>query len=469
MLKFGNREFNNLQEQVLVNANSIEEIKQSLGTALPNPIAGPQGPQGPKGPKGDTGTHSKWTIGTNLPASANLGDMHLLWNGDVYQYTVNGWVLELNIRGSQGTEGPRGFTGPKGDRGERGEPGAQGEAAPIFKVLDVLPSRFDLPDPETVESNAAYIIDNQIHGIVGNEWVNLGPTLAVVNAAGVVSESVNLVDAETVQEAINQLSDASYITVNPYNEDYSSDVANHLYETTMTAEEALSRANQAKNEMPKTLTINGDRLYVGGYVNIDYTAQELSLFDALKVIFTASKQLETGIILHPGVYFFRKTGFKDINGVVDHIVFELAYNSAAHNTSDRDVSVFIESYRSRGTTLGYRISPSDYSVVHKTGNESISGTKTFTNMQVSSSTGSLKGTITTDDNYVYLGKAGSEPYEKVSVDPWGNFTANSVYAEYITGQYFADDDCEITISEVYNAVQQIGDINEVLNRLNGEV
>lgn len=469
MLKFGNREFNNLQEQVLVNANSIEEIKQSLGTALPNPIAGPQGPQGPKGLKGDTGTHSQWTIGTNLPASANLGDMHLLWNGDVYQYTVNGWVLELNIRGSQGVEGPRGFTGPKGDRGERGEPGVQGEAAPIFKVLDVLPAVIDLPDPETVATNAAYIINNQIYGVVGNEWVNLGPTLAVINAAGVVSEGANLVDAETVQEAINQLSDASYITVSPYNEDYSSDVANHLYETTMTAEDALSRANQVRNEMPKTLTINGDRLYVGSYVNIDYTAQALSAFDTLKVIFTASKQLETGIFLHPGVYFFRKTGIRDINGVVDHVVFELAYNSAAHNTSDRDVSVFIESYRSRGTTLGYRISPSDYSVVHKTGNESISGTKTFTNLQVSSSTGSLKGTITTDDNYVYLGKADSEPYEKVSVDAWGNLTANSVYAEYITGQYFADDDFEITISEVYNAVQQIGDINEVLNRLNGEV
>ena len=210
-----NKQFNNLQEQVLVNANSIEEIKQSLGTALPNPIAGPQGPQGPKGPKGDTGTHSQWTIGTNLPASANLGDMHLLWNGDVYQYTVNGWVLELNIRGSQGVEGPRGFTGPKGDRGERGEPGVQGEAAPIFKVLDVLPAVSDLPDPETVATNAAYIINNQIYGVVGNEWVNLGPTLAVVNAAGVVSEGANLVDAETVQEAINQLSNASYITVEP--------------------------------------------------------------------------------------------------------------------------------------------------------------------------------------------------------------------------------------------------------------
>ena len=58
MLKFGNREFNNLQEQVLVNANGIEEIKQSLGTALPNPIAGPQGPRGEIGPQGVAGTHA---------------------------------------------------------------------------------------------------------------------------------------------------------------------------------------------------------------------------------------------------------------------------------------------------------------------------------------------------------------------------------------------------------------------------
>ena len=55
MLNFGNKEFRNLQEQVLYNANSIEEIKQGLGDALPNPIPGPEGPQGSEGPQGECG------------------------------------------------------------------------------------------------------------------------------------------------------------------------------------------------------------------------------------------------------------------------------------------------------------------------------------------------------------------------------------------------------------------------------
>lgn len=237
----------------------------------------------------------------------------------------------------------------------------------------------------------------------------------------------------------------------------------------MTAEEALSKARQVGYEMPKTLIINGDRLYVGSYVNIGHPAQELSMFDTLKVIFTATKQLISGIVLHPGVYFFRKTGIKDINGVVDHVVFELAYNSAAHNTSDRDISVFIESYRNRGTTLGYRVSPSDNSVVHKTGNESISGTKKFTDLQVNSVEGGMTAAITTDDNYVYLGKADSEQHEKLAVDMWGNVVSNTMYAEYITAQYFADDNYELSITEIYDAIQQIGNISEVLDRINGEV
>ena len=131
MLNFGNKQFNNLQEQVLVNANEIESIKQSLGGALPEPIPGPQGPIGPEGPQGKSGTNVKWTIGTDLPASANPGDIHLLWNGDVYQYSATkGWVLEANIRGSQGVEGPRGFTGPQGERGPAGQDGATGAQGP---------------------------------------------------------------------------------------------------------------------------------------------------------------------------------------------------------------------------------------------------------------------------------------------------------------------------------------------------
>lgn len=45
----------NIQEQVEKNQEDIKRILQALGSALPDPIPGPQGEQGPKGDTGDTG------------------------------------------------------------------------------------------------------------------------------------------------------------------------------------------------------------------------------------------------------------------------------------------------------------------------------------------------------------------------------------------------------------------------------
>lgn len=63
MITIDGKEFRNLQEQVGKNKADIDEIKQSLGSALPDPIPGPQGepgasiigPQGPRGEKGERG------------------------------------------------------------------------------------------------------------------------------------------------------------------------------------------------------------------------------------------------------------------------------------------------------------------------------------------------------------------------------------------------------------------------------
>lgn len=55
MITVNDKELRNLQEQVGKNKDDIEEIKQSLGSALPDPIPGPQGEQGPQGEKGDKG------------------------------------------------------------------------------------------------------------------------------------------------------------------------------------------------------------------------------------------------------------------------------------------------------------------------------------------------------------------------------------------------------------------------------
>lgn len=205
MLKFGNREFNNLQEQVLENANDILEIKQSLGTALPNPIAGPTGPQGPVGATGPQGTRgSLWTVGTELPASANNGDIHLKFNGEVYIYN-NGWILSTSILGPQGVQGPVGATGATGATGPVGPTGPQGTPAPIYSVQGILADVSQLPSPDTVPTNYAYIIDNDVYGIVGGEWEEIISLVTYANANQVTFAPTEDITSNNVQSAIEEV------------------------------------------------------------------------------------------------------------------------------------------------------------------------------------------------------------------------------------------------------------------------
>lgn len=214
MLKFGNKEFNNLQEQVLENANDILEIKQSLGTALPNPIIGPQGPVGPQGPQGVPGQNVNFTIGTDLPASANNGDLHLKFNGELYQYVNNTWVLQTSLKGPQGVQGPRGLKGEQGPKGEQGIQGEQGKASTVYQVVGRVDSISQLPAPSTVATNSAYIVGTEIpytlYIIVGTSdsnavWESMGTfSINQINVDDALSTtSINPVQNQVITNKIN--------------------------------------------------------------------------------------------------------------------------------------------------------------------------------------------------------------------------------------------------------------------------
>lgn len=432
MLKFGNKEFNNLQEQVLENANDILEIKQGLGTALPNPIAGPAGPIGPQGVQGVQGIRgSAWTVGTDLPASANLGDIHLLWNGDVYQYTTSGWVLRTNIRGSQGVEGKRGFTGPQGDRGPQGPQGPQGLAGPIYKIVGQLDSIEELPDPATIATNDAYIVGNDIYGIINDEWVNLGPKLVISDAASIVSTSAGLLTASNVQDAITQLSDADNISLGLDN--LGDSVYDGISNLNSQITEVRGTAATALQGNPKVLELNGDNLTLSSFTNIGISTAGLAGYDILKITLTAEKEIATGIYLHKGVYFFRKTGYRtlDDNSTIDHVVFELAYNASTHNFSGRDVSVYIESYRDNGIILGTKVTPDNNDLVHRSGNESITGRKTFSDFKIQSNDyDNIASIYTTSDSIVI--KSDDEYSHQITFKPaTGDLITNTIYAPII--------------------------------------
>lgn len=384
MLNFGNKQFNNLQEQVLVNTNEIESIKQSLGGALPEPIPGPQGPVGPEGPQGKAGTNVKWTIGTTLVDDPNIGDIHLLWNGDVYEFTETGWVLQLNIRGSQGVEGPRGFTGPQGERGPQGLQGRDGKAGPIYKVVKELDETSELPDPETVDPNTAYIINDvslgykYVYGIINNEWADLGPLMSTGWAASVSCTPANYLEATDVQDAINQLSYAWWIKIDPYTENYSGHLGNHVLQTTALAEANKTSIETINNNMPKTLRspMPLDTLSFNTYTNFGYTPSQLNNYDFIRIVLENNKNISGAMNMHPGVYYFRKVCYRNYPTNQEHIIFELPYNATNHGVGNADLSICLECTKN-GTVLSYVVSPNNNSVVHRTGDESIVGNKSF--------------------------------------------------------------------------------------------
>ena len=185
MLNFGNKEFRNLQEQVLYLSNrsnfglnikgEVETVPQLgdipntnigdvylVGKAAPfnfyiktadktwtnlgkleSNVPGPQGLQGIQGIKGTDGS----VIYTNnQPESANNGDLYISNDGKLYQYD-NEWKLVTSLRGSVGPvgpKGPQGIQGPQGERGERGEKGDTGIGIRIggnVATEDLLPSK----------------------------------------------------------------------------------------------------------------------------------------------------------------------------------------------------------------------------------------------------------------------------------------------------------------------------------------
>ena len=219
MLKFENKEFRNLEEQVLKNQQDIQDFKDGnqtiaefgikvvgkvtdaslipavgekfgdaylIGTEPPYDIRvwtrnvnnntaawvdlGEFPLKGPKGDKGPQGT--TWTVGYGGPKNTpyRSGDMYLdkvTGNGYI-STTLSGslqWELQFNLKGPRGMDGPRGEQGlpgekgAKGDKGEIGPSGPQGpkgEVGPAFNVQDTLASSANLPTPTAEMQDKGY-------------------------------------------------------------------------------------------------------------------------------------------------------------------------------------------------------------------------------------------------------------------------------------------------------------------------
>lgn len=118
MITIDEKEYRNLQEQVGYLTEELKKLKQIFGSALPDPIQGPQGPQGETGATGPQGRSPKIGFGFGpLPTDDSFqdGDIYIirgdnpqygLTKGSMYRKVNNQWQLQLNLVGPQGPQGP---------------------------------------------------------------------------------------------------------------------------------------------------------------------------------------------------------------------------------------------------------------------------------------------------------------------------------------------------------------------------
>ena len=232
MLKYGNKEFRNLEEQVRQNkddiarhyaqdrvladfgikivgqVDTVEELPDpasyegkygdayAVGSAAPftyyiwtranniSPtdywfdfgeitIAGPQGPKGDS-IKGDPGTPgNKWYVGTNYPSTGtyNVGDMYLNpQTGEVKRYQKAGGDNYTWITIGN-IKGQTGAPGPRGENAGSIQIAAVRGKVPTVEVLTTI-------DPDTVPVGTAYLVGEalpyEVYLPINGMWENIG-------------------------------------------------------------------------------------------------------------------------------------------------------------------------------------------------------------------------------------------------------------------------------------------------------
>lgn len=96
-----------------------------------------------------------WKLGDTY-INALSGDVWVLvYNTSVVGFT---WALKGNIRGPQGAQGQQGVQGIQGETGPQGPVGPQGDPGDIIKIVDILTSTSQLPLPTTVDHTTGYLV-----------------------------------------------------------------------------------------------------------------------------------------------------------------------------------------------------------------------------------------------------------------------------------------------------------------------
>lgn len=228
MITYNGKEYRNLVEQVLKNkediANhyNIDRVLADFGIRIIGQVSTWVEPSG------DFNYGDAYAVGTEPPYSIYIYTREDVDSGHDTPYWFN--IGPIAITGPQGPQGDKGDKGDKGDRGERGQtgpqgltgpqgqtgpqgpagpqglqgaPGANGTPGDAVVIVGKLDSASQLPDPDTVARNSAYIITDEgtgsyIYFITGTTNL-LWDHVPFENATTVISGGVHqeIWDADT--------------------------------------------------------------------------------------------------------------------------------------------------------------------------------------------------------------------------------------------------------------------------------
>ena len=228
MLKYGNKELRNLEEQVGKNAQDIQDFKdgnqtiaefgitvvgiverasqipaqgQNYGDAYLVGYSAPYDMRvwtrdvanntakwvdlgqfplaGPKGDKGDIGSVIKDGVGAPVSVPSSVNDYYIDRSTGAWytaRKTSSGafvWEESFSLKGQKGDRGERGLQGLKGEKGDKGDTGPigptgakgdKGDTGSSFTIVAKVASTDNLPDPSAVQSYEAYLVGNDTDG-----------------------------------------------------------------------------------------------------------------------------------------------------------------------------------------------------------------------------------------------------------------------------------------------------------------
>lgn len=189
MLNFGNKEFRNLQEQVLENMKNIQDIKageyvlDEFGIKVVGQIESAAQLPDPETYDGEYG--DAYAVGTEPPYELYIWTRTDAEGDQGYWFDIGrfpepgpqgpaGQDGEQGPKGDKGDKGDRGATGatglqgpqgPKGDTGATGATGAQGpkgDPGTSYVILGQVDSESELPNPSIVRpANGAYLVGTE--------------------------------------------------------------------------------------------------------------------------------------------------------------------------------------------------------------------------------------------------------------------------------------------------------------------